>query len=131
MGVQEWGCPTPAGFAGVGGRVGARRRERCYHPSVDAATFLTALWRGIQAFFRAVWAALTRLLHQITGVFFFLFFAVGAAALVRQWDTWPPGKLAVTAVFTAVFAWFTVSSFWRARKRPNDDRRGRRGRRAI
>jgi hypothetical protein len=85
-------------------------------PSVDTATFLTALWRGLQAFFRAVWGAVTQLFHQITGVFFFVFFALGIAALVREWGTWTAGKLAVTAIFTAVFGWFTAESFWRGRK---------------
>ena len=84
-------------------------------PGMDAATFLTAIWRGVQAFFRAVWGAVTQLFHQITGVFFFVFFVLGVAALVREWGKWSPGKLAVTAIFTAAFAWFTVSSFWRAR----------------
>ncbi|MDP9268018.1 MAG: hypothetical protein M3P27_06780 [Acidobacteriota bacterium] len=83
---------------------------------MDAATFLTALWHGIQAFFRAIWGALTQLFHQVAGVFFFVFFALGVTALVREWNKWSPGKLAVTAAFTAVFAWFTVSSFWRARR---------------
>jgi len=78
--------------------------------------FLQALWRGVQAFLRAVWGAITQLFHQVTGVFFFVFFVLGVAALVREWGKWSSGKLAVTAVFTAVFAWFTASSFWRAWK---------------
>ncbi|MBI2679340.1 MAG: hypothetical protein HYX28_11215 [Candidatus Koribacter versatilis] len=83
---------------------------------MDTATFLTALWRGIQAFVRAVRQAVTQLFHQIIGVFFFVFFALGVAALVREWGRWTTANLAVTAVFTAVFAWFTAESFWRARK---------------
>jgi hypothetical protein len=83
---------------------------------VDVDTFFRALWNGIRAFFRAIAASLRQMFHQITGVFFFVFFALGVAALVREWGKWTPGKLAVIAIFTAVFAWFTVESFWRARK---------------
>lgn len=79
-------------------------------------TFLVALWRGVQAFLRSVYDAFRQLFHQVSGVFFFVFAALGVAALVREWHRWPREKLAVAAVFTLVFAWFAVSSFWRARK---------------
>ena len=78
--------------------------------------FLKALWHGVEAFFRAAWGALTQLFHQVAGVFFFVFFVLGVAALIREWGKWTPGKLVVTATFTAMFAWFTVESFWRGRR---------------
>jgi len=83
---------------------------------VDAATFLVALWRALQAFLRALWDAVRQLGHQVAGVFFLVFAAAGAAALIREWGRWPASRLAIAAVFTFVFAWFAVSSFWRARK---------------
>jgi hypothetical protein len=79
-------------------------------------TFLVALWLGVRAFLRTVWRALTQLFHQVTGVFFLAFAAIGVAALVREWQRWPRGKLIAAGLFTAVFAWFTVSAFWKARK---------------
>ena len=79
-------------------------------------TFQRALWHGMQAFARALLQSVRQLFHQITGVFFFLFAVIGTAALVREWGTWPAGKLAVAVVVTAVFAWFTVDSFLRARR---------------
>jgi hypothetical protein len=83
---------------------------------VDVEAFFVALWRGVQAVVRAAWRALVQLFHQVAGVFFFVFAALGVAALVREWHRWPREKLVVAALFTLVFAWFTVSSFWRARK---------------
>lgn len=84
---------------------------------MDPATFLRALWAGIRAFLRAVWGALTQLFHQVTGVFFFVFFAIGVAALIREWGKWSSNRLIVTAIFTAVFGLFTLQSFLRARQR--------------
>jgi glycerol uptake facilitator-like aquaporin len=58
---------------------------------------------------------------EITGLFF-LFFAVGfGAAAIREYRTWTSahvngGKLALVASFSLLFAWFGVTSFWRARK---------------
>jgi hypothetical protein len=83
---------------------------------MDLERWLIAIWRGVQAFVRAVWRSVTQLFHQITGVFFLLFAVVGASALVREWHRWPVAKLVVAGVFTAVFAWFTFESFLKARK---------------
>lgn len=85
---------------------------------MDAATFLRALWAGIAAFLRAAGHALRQLFHQVTGVFFFAFFAIGLAALIREWGRWPSNRLLVTAVFTAVFGLFTLQSFLQARRSP-------------
>lgn len=79
-------------------------------------TFLVALWRGLQAFLRVLWGALAQLFHQVTGVFFFVFFAIGAAALIREWGKWSSGRLLAAAIFTAVFGLFTLQSFLKARR---------------
>ena len=78
-------------------------------------TFLVALWRGVVAFVQVVWRSLVQLFHQVTGVFFFLFAAIGWAALIREWHRWPPHKLVVTGIFTAMFTLFTVQAFVKAR----------------
>jgi hypothetical protein len=83
---------------------------------MDVGRWLVAIWRGVRAFLGALWRSVTQLFHQITGVFFLLFSVVGASALVREWRRWPASKLAVAGVFTAIFTWFTVESFLRARK---------------
>ena len=63
-----------------------------------------------------------QLWHEITGFVFLVFAAAGAVALVREYNsfhagTGTPGHVAVAAGFTAVFGWFGVSSFWRARRK--------------
>jgi len=51
-----------------------------------------------------------------------VFAAGGAIALVREYNAYHAGKgtsshLALAAGFTALFAWFGVTSFWRAKAR--------------
>ncbi len=63
-----------------------------------------------------------QLWHEITGFVFLVFAAAGAIAVVREYNLFhsgrgAPGHVAVAVGFTAVFGWFGVSSFWRARKR--------------
>ena len=80
--------------------------------------------RGLGHGARAAWNSLSRLLrqlwHEVTGFLFLCFAAAGAFAVLREYrlDHAPgrPSRLAVALCFTAVFAWFGVTSFLRARK---------------
>src|SRR5437764_4488077 len=72
--------------------------------------------------FGAVASSLLRVGHvlwlEVTGFFFAVFAVIGGAALVREVKVHAaPGRLAVLAIFTLMFAWFAASSFLRARKR--------------
>jgi phosphate/sulfate permease len=67
-----------------------------------------------------------RVLHQlwleVTGFVFLVLAVIGASALVHEYHKYHAAQISlsrvlVTAVFTAVFAWFGVSSFWRVRKK--------------
>ena len=59
---------------------------------------------------------------QTAGLFFFVFAVLGGAAAYREYRVWSAGqaaaggKLALAAVFSLIFAWFALSSFWRANK---------------
>ena len=79
---------------------------------------------------RAAWSAarttvgsFVRVVHllwlQVTGVFFLAFAAAGATAWWHEYRLhgWMFGKTLLACGFTLLFAWFGVSSFWRARKR--------------
>jgi hypothetical protein len=64
---------------------------------------------------------------QITGVFFLVFAMGGGAAAWREYVRWQagkigPGKMALALCFALVFAWFGVSSFYRAMKKSNRNR---------
>ena len=56
---------------------------------------------------------------EITGVFFALFtlFFVEHAWQVYTKARWRDGHFAIYAALAALFAWFAVSSFWRAKRK--------------
>jgi hypothetical protein len=56
---------------------------------------------------------------EITGVFFAMFtlFFVSHAWQVYKKASWRDGHFAVYAVLAVLFAWFAVTSFWRARRK--------------
>jgi hypothetical protein len=76
---------------------------------------------GARATFASVAKAMHTLFLQTAGLFFFVFAVFGGAAAYREYQVWSAGKtdagkFALAAVFSLVFAWFAVSSFWRASK---------------
>lgn len=88
--------------------------------------------RVLRAGFSAIRLTLghfARVLHllflQVTGVFFVFFAAAGGAAAWREYRAWQAGRATVGKFYLAfgfclLFAWFAVSSFWRAtRRNPN------------
>jgi hypothetical protein len=84
---------------------------------------LGAVWRAGRATVAHVGHVLHQLWLEVTGFIFLALAGVGAGALVREYTQFRAGKIAsgrliVAACFTALFAWFGVSSFWRARRRP-------------
>jgi hypothetical protein len=68
-------------------------------------------------FLRALWKAARQLFHEMAGTFFALFALSGAMALWRQWSrVHIPWLLAVTAIYTLVMLYFSVTSFRSARR---------------
>jgi hypothetical protein len=53
---------------------------------------------------------------EVTGSFFLLFAALFIFRLCQNWKTMGPSRYALSAV-AAVFLYFGISSFWRARRR--------------
>ena len=56
---------------------------------------------------------------QIAGVFFLFFALAGSVAAWREYGRWQagkmgPGRMILALCFALVFAWYGVSSFWRA-----------------
>jgi len=75
---------------------------------------------------RGVVAHLARVLGQlwleVTGFIFLSLAGIGVVALVREYRLYQAGqatsgRVILAVCFTAVFAWFGLSSFWRVRKR--------------
>jgi hypothetical protein len=100
--------------AGVVAGVAARqvRRNRWVRGGVAA---LTAVCKSAGRVAHLLWL-------EITGLFFLLFSLVGIVALSREYPRYQSGrlgagKLVLTFLFTVVFGYFGVSSFWRASRK--------------
>jgi hypothetical protein len=107
------GISTPRKI-GLIGRVAARQAGQ--------NRLVRAGWHAIRTTASHFGRVLHLLFLQITGVFFIFFAAAGATAAWKQYQSWHagrvgPGKMYLAIVFAAVFAWFGVSSFWRASHR--------------
>ncbi len=85
----------------------------------------TQMARALSAALLSAASSLARVAHQlwlqITGVLFVAFAVVGSLAFVREYHAWAagkfgPGRALLAGGFALLFAWFGVSSFWRARK---------------
>ena len=77
---------------------------------------------GVKATVRHFAGVAHQLWLEITGFIFLVFAAVGAFALYHEYSSLHAGKgtssrVALAAGFTAVFGWFGLSSFWRARSK--------------
>ena len=103
---------------GLAARVAARMTSQ----RAGQSRLLTAAWRGLQVTARSVGHVLGILWLEVTG-FVFLFLAfIGGVALSREYIKYQagsvgPGKVILAVCFTLMFAWFGVSSFWRARRK--------------
>lgn len=98
-------------LAGAAGRVAWRQAGR--------NRLIRASWQGA----RTTLVSFGRVLHllwlQTTGLFFLVFALGGAGACWRQYRLHGPfyGRTILAFAFAVVFAYFGVSSFWRASRR--------------
>ncbi|HEX9112022.1 MAG TPA: hypothetical protein VF845_11130 [Terriglobales bacterium] len=83
----------------------------------------SAFLKGIQATAASFGRVLHQLWLEVTGFTFLAIAAIGAFAGFREYGKYQagqaagPAKLILAICFTASFAWFGVSSFWRVKKR--------------
>ena len=99
---------------GVISRVAARQAGR--------SRYLSALWTAAQATAGSLSQVLRQLWLEVTGFVFLAIAVIGGFALAREYAKYqagnaPAGKVILAAVFTLLFAWFGLTSFWRARKK--------------
>ncbi len=78
--------------------------------------------RGAGAFVGTVSKVLHLLFLEVTGFVFLCFAIIGGFALMREYPKMVAGQVShgrfgVTLAFTVMFAWFGVTSFWRARRK--------------
>ena len=89
---------------------------------VKGSRTFSAVMSGARATLKHFSGVAHQLWLEITGFAFLVFAAGGAIALVLEYNAYHAGKgtsshLALAAGFTALFAWFGVTSFWRAKAR--------------
>lgn len=81
-----------------------------------------ALLKGIEASARSFGRILHQLWLEVTGFTFLAIAGIGAMTGFREYGKYQsghsngPGRLILAICFTASFAWFGLSSFWRLRK---------------
>jgi|SRR5581483_4932327 len=99
---------------GIAARIAGQqvRRSRTYGAVRNAVRTTLSHFAG----------ALHQLWLEITGFIFLAFAGVGLVAVTREYGAYHAGKantshLVAAAVFSLVFGWFGISSFWRARNR--------------
>jgi hypothetical protein len=81
-----------------------------------------ALLSAIHATARSFGRVLHQLWLEVTGFTFLAIAAIGAIAGLREYGKYQahaagPGRLLLAICFTASFAWFGLSSFWRVKRR--------------
>jgi hypothetical protein len=79
-----------------------------------------AVMSGARATLKHFTGVAHQLWLEVTGFAFLVFAAAGALAVVREYNSYHAGKTAsshllLAAGFTAAFAWFGITSFWRAK----------------
>jgi|SRR5580704_8573751 hypothetical protein len=99
---------------GVVGRVAAQQAKR--------SRTVRAMTSAVSTTARACGRVLHQLWLEITGLIFLLMAASGGMALAREYAKYRAGRttfghVVVAICFTLTFAWFGVSSFWRARQK--------------
>ena len=83
---------------------------------------LNAIMGGVRTTLRSFGHALHQLWLEVTGTLFLAIAAFGAIALVREYVKYEAGRatigrIAIAVCFTLTFAWFGLTSFWRAKKK--------------
>lgn len=81
-----------------------------------------AVMNGVRTTGRSFGRAAHQLWLEVTGVIFLVLALSFAAAAVKEYEKYHAagggsGRLAIAIGFTTVFAWFGLSSFWRARRK--------------
>jgi len=83
---------------------------------------VNALWGAARTTARSFGQVLHQLWLEVAGVIFLIMSLGFASATAKEYGKYHagqvgPGRVGVAVSFTLVFAWFGLSSFWRAHKK--------------
>src|SRR5438270_10420910 len=99
---------------GIAGRIAARYAGK--------NRVAAAAWKGLRVTATSFGRVLGILWLEVTGFVFLCLSAIGGMALAREYTKYQAGqvgsgRLILAIAFTVTFAWFGLSSFWKARRR--------------
>lgn len=102
--------------------IAARVAARITSQRAGKSRLATAAWSGLRVAARSVGRVLGILWLEVTGFVFLVLAFIGGVALSREYARYEagaigPGKVILAVCFTLMFAWFGVTSFWRARRK--------------
>ena len=95
---------------------------------VESSRTGRALLSGLRATTRSFGGVLHQLCLEVTGFTFLAIAFIGGVAGLREYGKYQsghsagPGRLLLAICFTATFAWFGLTSFWRVNKRVSKPR---------
>jgi hypothetical protein len=100
--------------ARVAGRLATRRAGQ--------SRWLAAGLKGLRVTAASFWRVLGILWLEVTGFVFLCLAGMGGLAFAREYSKFEAGKtssgrVVLAVCFTLTFAWFGISSFWRARRK--------------
>ena len=83
----------------------------------------SAAYSAVRATMRSFGRVAHQLWLEVTGLIFLMMALSFTAGAVREYGKYHagqigPGRLAIAACCAATFGWFGLSSFWRARRKP-------------
>ena len=90
--------------------------------AIGRSRTLRAVSSAVRTTARSFGSAANQLWLEVTGTVFLAMAAFGGAALVREYVKYTAGqttasRVAIAICFTLAFAWFGLSSFWKARRK--------------
>ena len=105
--------------------IAARVASRVMAQQARRSRTLGAVAKGVRTSASHFGRVLGQLWLEVTGFVFLALAGIGVLAFFREYAKFQAGRttsnrLVLAVCFTALFAWFGVSSFWRVRKRSQD-----------
>ncbi len=103
---------------GIVARVAGRLATR----QAGQSRWVAAGWHGLRVTTAAFGRVLGILWLEVTGFVFLSLAGIGGLAFAREYAKYEAGKtssgrVVLAVCFTLTFAWFGVTSFWRARRK--------------
>lgn len=103
---------------GIAARVASRLAAR----RAGQSRWMAAVWRALRVTSASFGRILGILWLEVTGFVFLSLAGIGGLSFAREYAKFEAGKAgagrSILAVcFTLIFAWFGVTSFWRARRK--------------